>query len=75
MLVIFVGDIAPVTEIDIIWEHLVVMIGACFIAAIIDAFALYLLCNDTLGPNVFKLKIQGIKKHMKYCEFPAGKQE
>jgi len=73
--VIFAGDIAPVTEIETIWENIVVMIGACFFAAIIGAFTAYLSHNDTSGPNAFKLKIQGIKKYMKYREFPAELQE
>ena len=33
------GDISPATEIEMIWENVVVLIGACFLAGIIGPFA------------------------------------
>ena len=33
------GDISPATEIEMIWENAVVLIGACFLAGIIGPFA------------------------------------
>ena len=60
------GDISPATEIETIWENVVVLIGACFLAGIIGAFAACLSNNDTSGMNAFKRKLQKLKEYMKY---------
>ena len=68
------GDISPVTELETLWQNAVVLIGACFFAGIIGAFAAYLSHNDTSGSNAFKLKIQKLQEYMNYRKLPSQLQ-
>ncbi|KAL7552346.1 hypothetical protein ACHAWF_015584 [Thalassiosira exigua] len=64
------GDISPVTELETIYENIVVLLGACFLAGLIGAFGAYLSECDTLGFNAFKEKIHKLKKYMRYRRIP-----
>lgn len=68
------GDISPISELETIWENVVVLMGACFLAGIIGAFGSLLSQNDTLGLNSFKSKMQKLKEYMKYRNIPEGIQ-
>ena len=68
------GDISPVTELETIWENIVVLIGACFLAGLIGAMVQLLSQNDTLGANSFKTKIQKLKEYMVYRKLPPSLQ-
>ncbi|KAL7540091.1 hypothetical protein ACHAXR_012578 [Thalassiosira sp. AJA248-18] len=69
-----IGDISPVSELETIWENIVVLLGACFLAGLIGAFGAYLSECDTLGFNAFKEKIQMLKKYMTYRTIPGDIQ-
>ena len=68
------GDIAPVTEIETLWENIVVLIGASFFAGIIGAFTTFLSQNDTSGSNAFLLKLQKLQEYMHYRNLPQQLQ-
>jgi len=68
------GDISPVTEIETLWEDVVVIIGACFFAGIIGAFTAYLSQNDTSGSNAFRIKLQKLQEYMNYRCLPQQLQ-
>eukprot|EP00592_Proboscia_alata_P010539 CAMPEP_0194364498 /NCGR_PEP_ID=MMETSP0174-20130528/12409_1 /TAXON_ID=216777 /ORGANISM="Proboscia alata, Strain PI-D3" /LENGTH=2019 /DNA_ID=CAMNT_0039138563 /DNA_START=856 /DNA_END=6918 /DNA_ORIENTATION=- len=68
------GDIAPVTEIETIWENVVVLIGACIFAGIIGAFTAYLSQIDTSGSTAFRTKLQKLQEYMKYRNLPDDLQ-
>lgn len=68
------GDIAPVTELETIWQNVVVLVGACFFAGIIGAFTAYLSHNDTSGTNAFKLKVNKLQEYMRYRNLPIQLQ-
>ena len=38
LITLSLGDIALVTELETIWENVVVLLGACFLAGLIGAF-------------------------------------
>ena len=69
-LLMFQGDISPVTEIETIWEICVVLLGACFTAGLVGAFGALLSQNDTLGLNSFKIKMKKLKQYMIYRCIP-----
>lgn len=64
------GDISPATELETIWELCVVLVGACFLAALIGAFGAYLQQNDTTGQNSFYAKIERVKQYMRFRNIP-----
>lgn len=64
------GDIYPVSETETIWENIVVLVGACFLAGLIGAFGAYLGESDTIGSNAFKDKIQKLTKYLDYRNIP-----
>ena len=68
------GDISPVSELETIWENIVVLIGACFLAGLIGAFGAYLAESDTIGSNAFQEKIQKLKKYLQYRNIPEDIQ-
>jgi len=68
------GDISPASELETIWENIVVLIGACFLAGLIGAFGAYLSECDKLGFNSFKEKLQKLKKYMNYRNIPEDVQ-
>jgi len=68
------GDIAPQTEIETVYENIVVLSGACIFAGIIGSFSAFLSHNDTSGPNAFKLKMQKLQEYMKYRKLPHNLQ-
>ena len=68
------GDISPATELETIWELCVVLVGACFLAALIGAFGAYLQQNDTTGQNSFYAKIERVKQYMRFRNIPSDIQ-
>ena len=58
------GDISPVTELETIWENVVVLIGAVFFAGAIGAFSAYLDIADRAGSNALRRKVQSLKDYM-----------
>jgi len=68
------GDISPVTELETVWENIVVLVGACFLAGLIGAFGAYLSESDTVGLNSFKEKIQKLKQYLTYRHIPEDIQ-
>eukprot|EP00814_Leptocylindrus_danicus_P018467 CAMPEP_0116042656 /NCGR_PEP_ID=MMETSP0321-20121206/25832_1 /TAXON_ID=163516 /ORGANISM="Leptocylindrus danicus var. danicus, Strain B650" /LENGTH=1504 /DNA_ID=CAMNT_0003523199 /DNA_START=812 /DNA_END=5322 /DNA_ORIENTATION=+ len=68
------GDISPVTELETLYEDVVVLIGACIFAGIIGAFTAYLSHSDTSGHNAFELKMQKLQEYMKYRNLPTTLQ-
>jgi len=58
------------TEIETIFQNVVVLLGACFFAGIIGAFAEYLSHNDKSGPSAFKNKLQKLEEYMNYRKLP-----
>lgn len=68
------GDISPATELETIWELFVVLVGACFLAALIGAFGAYLQQNDKTGPNSFHAKIERVKQYMRFRNIPPDIQ-
>ena len=68
------GDIIPLREIETIWEQFVVLVGACFLAGQIGAFAEYLGECDRIGVNAFQGKIQDLKKYLHYRNIPEDIQ-
>jgi len=68
------GDISPASELETIWQNIVVLLGACFLAGIIGAFGAFLSEHDTQGFNSFKEKLQKLKKYMKYRNIPEDIQ-
>ena len=58
------------SELETIWENVVVLVGACFLAGLIGAFGAYLAECDTIGFNAFKEKIQKLKKYLQYRNIP-----
>ena len=69
------GDISPVTELETIYEDIVVLIGACIFAGIIGAFTAFLSHSDTSGSNAFQLKMQKLHEYMVYRNLPSDLQE
>lgn len=70
LITLSLGDIAPVTELETIWENVVVLLGACFLAGLIGAFGAYLSECDKLGLSAFKEKIERLKQYMSYRNIP-----
>jgi len=68
------GDISPATELETIWELCVVLVGACFLAALIGAFGAYLQQNDTTGRNSFYAKLDRVKQYMRFRNIPPDIQ-
>ena len=68
------GDISPATELETMWELFVVLVGACFLAALIGAFGAYLQQNDTTGQNSFHAKIERVKQYMRFRNIPPDIQ-
>jgi CRP-like cAMP-binding protein len=56
-------------------KNIVVLIGACFMAGIIGAFAEYLSHNDESGSSAFKNKMKKLKEYMHYRHLPVQLQE
>lgn len=55
----FTGDISPVTELETVWENVVVLVGACFLAGLIgkriiaDRILSFLICSQTF-PTAYR---------------------
>jgi len=65
------GDISPATNIETIWENIVVLIGACMFAGVIGACGALLNQSDTSGSNSFRVKMQKLAKYMICRDFPT----
>lgn len=63
------------TEVETIFQNIVVLTGACFFAGIIGSFGEYLSQNDKSGTSAFKTKLQKLKEYMNYRELPKQLQE
>eukprot|EP00804_Cyclotella_cryptica_P021886 CCRYP_000852-RA/>CCRYP_000852-RA protein AED:0.03 eAED:0.03 QI:454/0.9/0.90/1/0.7/0.72/11/722/2116 len=68
------GDVSPVTELETIWENVVVLMGACFSAGLIGSMLQLLSQNDTMGANSFSTKVQKLKEYMAYRKLPSSLQ-
>lgn len=66
-----IGDISPVTELETIFQNIVVLTGACFFAGIIGAFGEYFAYNDQSGPSAFRTKLQKLKDYLSYRQLPS----
>ena len=64
------GDIYPTSELETVWENVVVLLGACFLAALIGAFVAFLNEHDTLGSNAFKSKMKKLEEYLSYRNIP-----
>jgi CRP-like cAMP-binding protein len=64
------GDISPVTNIETLWQNVVVLTGACIFAGIIGAFGALLSHTDTSGSNSFVVKMQKLANYMICRDFP-----
>lgn len=64
------GDIYPTSELETVWENVVVLLGACFLAGLIGAFGALLNEHDTLGSNAFKSKISKLEEYLRYRDIP-----
>jgi len=64
------GDIYPTSELETVWENVVVLLGACFLAGLIGAFGAFLNEHDTLGSNAFKSKISKLEEYLRYRDIP-----
>jgi len=62
------------SELETIWENIVVLVGACFLAGLIGGFGAYLAESDTIGFNSFKEKITQLKQYLSYRHIPDDMQ-
>lgn len=69
------GDISPVTELETIFQNIVVLTGACFFAGIIGSFGEFFSQNDESGTSAFKTKLQKLQEYMKYRQLPQSLQD
>lgn len=68
------GDISPVTELETIFQNVVVLIGACFLAGFIGSFAEYLSHNDESGQSAYETKMRKLQDYMSYRNLPHDLQ-
>jgi hypothetical protein len=66
------GDISPVTELETVFQNIVVLTGACFFAGIIGSFAEFFSQSDESGTSAFKTKLQKIREYMNYRKLPKN---
>jgi len=69
------GDISPVTELETIYQNIVVLTGACFFAGIIGSFGEFLSHNDESGSSAFTIKLQKLQEYMNYRKLPPPLQK
>lgn len=65
------GDISPVTELETIFQNIVVLTGACFFAGIIGAFGEYFAYNDQSGSSAFRTKLHKLRDYLSYRQLPS----
>lgn len=65
-----IGDISPVTEFETIFENIVILTGASFLAGIIGAFGEYFAYSDQSGSSAFKVKLQKMTDYLSYRQIP-----
>ncbi len=64
-----------VTELETIFENIVVLIGACFLAGMIGSFAEYLSHNDESGQSAYNTKVKKLQDYMNYRNLPHRLQK
>lgn len=61
-------------ELETVFQNVVVLTGACFLAGFIGSFGEYLSHNDESGQSAYKLKVQKLQDYMKYRNLPHSLQ-
>ena len=66
------GDIRPNTDLETLWQLVVVVSGACGFATLIGSFTAFLKTVDTSGSNAFKRRLQALSEYMRHRELPRA---
>ena len=63
------------TELETIFQNIVVLTGACFFAGMIGSFCEFLSHNDESGTSAFKTKLKRLQEYMNYRKLPSPLQQ
>jgi hypothetical protein len=69
------GDVAPFTNLEFLMEQFVALVGACMAAALCGACSTYLAENDAMGDNMFRYKIDDVKKFISFRSLKSDLSE
>jgi len=64
------GDIYPTTQVETIFEWVVVISGAALVASLIGSFVSFFQGQDSSGQSAFKMKLNLIQEYMLYKDLP-----
>ena len=64
------GDIYPTTQLETIFEWVVVVSGAALVASLIGSFVSFFQGQDSSGQSAFKMKLNLIQEYMIYKDLP-----
>ena len=68
------GDIRPYTNLETIWQLMVILGGSCLFAVLIGTIQAFFTQRDSSGELAFRSKMHKMKAYMKYREIPRDLQ-